>query len=86
MILSPDDIKRIVSQPSKLPSSASADDYELEKYRRVTIEAVAVFAEHHNSHMNTDDDILCPHDASCLAHDDDCRRCWREALEREGMC
>ena len=83
MILSPDEIKCIVSQPSKLPPSASADDYELEKYQRVAIEAVAAFAECHNSHMDTDDDILCPRDASCLAHGDDCRACWQDYLEAQ---
>jgi len=30
MILSPDEIKRMVERPSKLPATASADDYQME--------------------------------------------------------
>lgn len=55
------------------------DEYQLERYRNVAIEAVAVFAEA---------ECICPPRRPthrCFDHDlsKDCRQCWREALERE---
>jgi len=74
MILSNDDIERTASQPSILPPAASADDYQMERYRWVAREAAAAFAEER---------CMCPNAGPCPGHVS-CRRCWREALKREG--
>ena len=76
MILSPDEIKRVVEQPSKLPQPASADDYEMEKYQRVAIEAVAAYMTSKGDCATDDIDICRAHGAGSS-----CRRCWREYLE-----
>jgi len=75
-MITPDEIRVVVEQPSELPATATADDYLMEKFERVAIEAVAAYME---------GDYACPAVSPefCLSHDDDCRACWREAL-REG--
>ena len=77
MILSPDDIKRIVSQPSELKPSASDDDYLMEKYQRVAIEAVVTEAVKRGA---------CPQGSfagyDCIRNRD-CHACWREYLESQ---
>ena len=79
MILSTDEIKAIVSHPSKLPPSSSGDDYEMERYQRVAIEQAAVLM----ADMNQPCPPLgpsCNRDTNGRA---DCRACWREYLEGE---
>jgi len=76
MILSNGDIKRVVSQPSILPPAASADDYQMERYRRVAIEQAAT--------IMAGIDQPCPPGYPCRRDKHgvaDCRRCWREYLE-----
>ena len=78
MILSPDDIKRIVSQPSELKPSASDDDYLMEKFQRVAIEAVVAEMVRRG---------VCPQESfagyDCI-RSRDCRACWLACLEGEG--
>jgi hypothetical protein len=40
VILSPSEIRLAVEQPSELPASATADEYLMEKFERVAIEAL----------------------------------------------
>jgi hypothetical protein len=79
ILLSADDIKRIVSEPTKLPPSSSADDYQMERYQRVVIEQAAVIL--------ADDERGCPPKTFGCSRDTrgivDCRSCWRAYLERE---
>ena len=78
MILSNDDIERTASQPSSLPPSASADDYQMERYRRVAIEQAAT--------IMAGIDQPCPPGYPCRRDKHgvaDCRACCREYLEVE---
>jgi len=74
ILLSPTDIKALVGD---------CDDAQMERYQKVTREAVAKFA-------GESDDVPCPRPlpSSCpragggLA---DCRACWRAYLDREAQ-
>lgn len=75
ILLSADDIKRIVSEPTKLPPSSSADDYLMERYQKVAMEAAA------NAMACSG---ACPlDDRECEDSGFDCPACWRAYLERE---
>jgi hypothetical protein len=79
ILLSPADIKRIVGEPSKLGSGRSADEYEMERYQRVAIRAVANAVPHVTGR--------CPEATSwCAPFDYDCTRCWLAYLEGEAQC
>jgi len=75
-ILSDSEIRAACERPSKLPATASADDYEMEKYQRVAIEAVAAYMTSKGDCATDDIDICRAHGAGSS-----CRRCWREYLE-----
>jgi hypothetical protein len=76
ILLSADDIKRIVSEPTKLPPSSSADAYQMERYQRVAIEQAAQAADIL--------DACCASRVACVnASTITCRACWRAYLERE---
>ena len=77
-MITPDEIRAVVDQLSELPATASADDYLMEKFQRVAIEAVAAFAANKGDCPTDDLDICRAHGGSS------CRACWREALKREG--
>ena len=79
-MITPDEIRRIVERPSALPASASADEYLMEKFKRVAIEAAAA--------TMTNMTETCPPTREPCTRDNDsnmdcCHRCWREWLERE---
>jgi hypothetical protein len=82
ILLSVDDIKRIVSGPTKLPPSSSADDYQMERYQRVAREAVVTALRGVLDPLGE-----CPpienRQASCAAIDENCPACWCAYLERE---
>jgi len=84
-MITPTEIRLAIERPSELPASASADDYLMERYQRVAVEAIAVFAKDYNLHVMKNwmpSPSLCPA-TPCYRDDFDCRACWREAL-REG--
>lgn len=79
-MLTTDEIRLIVEQPSKLGPGRDADEYLMEKFQRVAIEqAAAIMAG-----MN---EPCPPMKKSCTGGDAsgsvDCRRCWREWLEAQ---
>lgn len=77
ILLSPDRIKAIVSEPSKLKPTASADDYLMERYQRVAREQALEMAECYD---------LCPQEIIENCNDiEDCRECWLAHLEREAQ-
>ena len=82
-MITPDEIKCIVGQPSKLGPGRDAGEYQMERYQRVAREAVAVFCEKWNREVDQGYELglVCPK-PPCLEHYN-CRACWREAL-REG--
>ena len=76
IILSDSEIRAVCERPSILPPSASADDYQMERYRRVAIEQAAT--------IMAGIDQPCPPGYPCRRDKHgvaDCRRCWREYLE-----
>jgi hypothetical protein len=82
ILLSADDIKRIVSEPTKLPPSSSADDYLMERYQKVVREAVVTALRGILDPVGE-----CPpienRQASCAAIDENCAECWLGYLDRE---
>ncbi len=90
-MITPDEIRAVVEQPSKLGPGRDADEYQMEKYQRVAIEAVAAFCEAWNqANLDIDDedgdrDFVCPTpDGICsLGTEYNCRACWREWLEAQ---
>ena len=90
-MITPDDIRAVVERPSKLGPGRDADEYQMERYRNVAIEAVAAFCEKWNQENldideeDGDRDFVCPTPSGiCPVNAEyNCRACWREAL-REG--
>lgn len=79
-ILSDSEIRAVCEQPSQLPASASADEYQMEKYQRVAIESAAAMMAYQNVHILGPGKRICPQLPYCPM---DCRRCWREWLEAQ---
>ena len=88
-MITPDEIRAVVERPSELPATATADDYLMEKYNRVAIEAVAAFCEKWNQENldideeDGDRDFVCPTPSGiCPVNAEyNCRACWREVLK-----
>ena len=73
-MITPDEIRAVIEQPSELPATATVDDYLMEKFQRVAIEGFLEGLE-----------AGCPGSAKCTNPQSiNCRACWREALKREG--
>jgi hypothetical protein len=79
-VITPGEIRAVIEQPSELPATATADDYLMEKFQRVAVEAVATYMAG-DEHPCPDFHGLCPRTDDGEAN---CRACWREALKREG--
>ena len=79
-MITPSEIRLVVSQPSKLGPGRDADEYLMERYRRVAIEQEAAIMAGMNEPCPPTNKP-CTRDTSGIV---DCRACWREALEREG--
>lgn len=80
-MITKDEIRLIVEQPSKLGPGHDADEYEMEKYQRVAIEqAAAIYGTGKFECPGFMGGIGCPRKAGGFS---DCRRCWREWLEAQ---
>ena len=74
-MITPDEIRAVVERPSELPATATADDYLMEKFQRVAVEAIINMAMQRG---------VCPFPCPAwYPSANDCRACWRKAL-REG--
>ena len=76
-MITPDEIRAVVERPSELPPSSSADDYLMEKFKRVAIEGAAAMMAYQNVYILGPGKRICPQRPYCPM---DCRACWCEAL------